>query len=325
MGIYNINLQLFAEGDAAQDGGQASGVAAQAAEQAAAAQKSPVYKKRQGINRLSQPEKPQHTAPAEQPGADRTGDSGTPAAEPERRSFDDLIKAEYKDDFDSRVQDIIKRRMKGTEKAKQRLDSLEPLVQLLAEKYGITSDGEIDPQSIISAVMDDNAIWEEAAMKKNMPVEEYKQWAKEHRDYERLKQDERQRQQMQASQNAFQTVMEEATALKAKYPDLDFSAEMADQKFCEEVAFFQRRGDPNPFQKAYESRHFDELMSRMAQTAQQKSIKQVADTVAANKARPAENGAAQSGIATITDPSKFRKKDFDEIKKRMLRGEKVTF
>lgn len=323
MGIYELNLQLFADANA--DGGQESGVAANAAEQAAAA--PPVYKKRQGINRLSQPVPTQQAAPAEQPGAEGSGDGGTPAAagSDQRKSFDELIKDEYKEDFDKRVQDIIKRRMKGSDKAKQRLDSLEPLVQLLAEKYGITSEGEIDPQSIMSAVMDDNAIWEEAAMKKNMPVEEYKEWNKEHRDYERLKQEERQRQKMQASQTAFQTVMEEANALKAKYPDLDFGTEMADQKFCEEVAFFQRRGDPNPFQKAYESRHFDELMSRMAQTAQKTSIKQVADAVAANKARPAENGAAQSGIATVTDPSKFTKKDFDEIKKRMLRGEKITF
>lgn len=322
MSIYKFYLQLFGEGgDAAPAGDNGStGVT----EQVAAAPEVPVYKKRQGINRLDRQKLVQQTAPAEQPAPDV--DSGTPAAQgSDRASFDELIKGDYKKDFDDRVQDIVRRRMKGTEKTKQRLDSLEPVVKLLAEKYGLAADGEIDPQSIVDAIMDDNAMWEEKAMQKNMTVDEFKEWNKEHRDYERLKQQESQRQQMQASQQAFQTIMEEANTLKSKYPDLDFGREMADQKFCEEVAFYQRRGDPNPFQRAYESRHFDELMSRMATTAQKTSIKQVADAVAANKARPAENGAAQSGIATMVDPSKFKKKDFEDIKKRMLRGERVTF
>lgn len=322
MSIYKFYLQLFGEGgDAAPAGDNGStGVT----EQAAAAPEVPVYKKRQGINRLDRQKPVQQTAPAEQPAPDV--DSGTPAAQgSDRASFDELIKGDYKKDFDDRVQDIVRRRMKGTEKTKQRLDSLEPVVKLLAEKYGLAADGEIDPQSIMDAIMDDNAMWEEKAMQKNMTVDEYKEWNKEHRDYERLKQEESQRQQAQASQSAFNTIMEEANALKTKYPDLDFGKEMADKKFCEEVAFYQRRGDSNPFQRAYESRHFDELMSRMATTAQKTSIKQVADAVAANKARPAENGAAQSGIATMVDPSKFKKKDFEDIKKRMLRGEKVTF
>lgn len=323
MRIYDFRLQLFGEGgDAAPAGDNGN---AGVTEQVAAAP-APVYKKRQGINRLDRPKQVNQTAPAEQPAAAAQGDSGTPAAEgSERKSFDDLIKGDYKKDFDDKVQDIVRRRLKGSEKTQQRLDSLEPLVKILAEKYGISADGEIDPQSIMTAVMDDNAMWEEKAMQKNMTVDEYKEWNKEHRDYERLKQEESQRQKVQASQAAFQTIMEEANSLKTKYPDLDFGKEMADQKFCEEVAFYQRRGESHPFQKAYESRHFDELMSRMAQTAQKTSIKQVADAVAANKARPAENGAAQSGIATVTDPSKFTKKDFESIKKRMLKGERIVF
>ena len=322
MSIYKFYLQLFGEGGDAAPAGDNSNTGV--TEQVAAAPEVPVYKKRQGINRLDRQKLVQQTAPSEQPAPDV--DSGTPAAQgSDRASFDELIKGDYKKDFDDRVQDIVRRRMKGTEKTKQRLDSLEPVVKLLAEKYGLAADGEIDPQSIVDAIMDDNAMWEEKAMQKNMTVDEFKEWNKEHRDYERLKQQESQRQQMQASQQAFQTIMEEANTLKSKYPDLDFGREMADQKFCEEVAFYQRRGDPNPFQRAYESRHFDELMSRMATTAQKTSIKQVADAVAANKARPAENGAAQSGIATMVDPSKFKKKDFEDIKKRMLRGERVTF
>ena len=241
MRIYDFRLQLFGEGgDAAPAGDNGStGVT----EQVAAAPEVPVYKKRQGINRLDRQKLVQQTAPAEQPAPDV--DSGTPAAQgSDRASFDELIKGDYKKDFDDRVQDIVRRRMKGTEKTKQRLDSLEPVVKLLAEKYGLAADGEIDPQSIVDAIMDDNAMWEEKAMQKNMTVDEFKEWNKEHRDYERLKQQESQRQQMQASQQAFQTIMEEANTLKSKYPDLDFGREMADQKFCEEVAFYQRRGDP---------------------------------------------------------------------------------
>lgn len=323
MDTYKFNLQLFGEGgDAAPSGeGSSTGVT----EQVAAAPEVPVYKKRQGINRLDRPTPAAQAAPARQTGTE-DGDSGTPAAQgSDRKPFDELIKGDYKKDFDEKVQDIVRRRMKGSEKTKQRLDGLEPLVKILAEKYGISTEGEIEPQTIMDAVMNDNAMWEEKAMEKNMDIDQFKEWNREHRDYERLKQEESQRQQMQASQTAFQTIMEEANALKSKYPNLDFGKEMADQKFCEEVAFYQRRGDSNPFKRAYESRHFDELMGMMATTAQKTSIKQVADAVAANKARPAENGAAQSAIASKVDPSKFTKKDFEEIKKRRLRGERITF
>ena len=221
MSIYDFDLKLFGEGGDAAPAGDNSNTGV--TEQAAAAP-APVYKKRQGINRLDRPVPATQTAPAEQSAAAAQGDSGTPAAQgsDDRKPFDELIKGDYKKDFDERVQDIVRRRMRGSEKTKERLDSLEPVVKLLAEKYGLAADGEIDPQSIVDAIMDDNAMWEEKAMQKNMTVDEFKEWNKEHRDYERLKQQESQRQQMQASQQAFQTIMEEANTLKSKYPDLDF-------------------------------------------------------------------------------------------------------
>lgn len=321
MEYRDFDLQLFGDGDAAPAGGE--GITG-ATEQAAAAPELPVYKKRQGINKLNRQKQEAPAAAAEQqePQAD---DSVTLGAQESKASFDDLIKGDYKQDFDNRVQDIVKRRMKGSEKAKQRLDSLEPLVKVLAEKYGIAADDEIDPQSIMNAIMDDDSMWEEAAMKKGMPVDEFKEWNREHREYQELKEEKRMQQESAASAQAFRTIQDEATALMTKYPTLDFAQEMSDPKFCEEVAFHQRRGEKNPFQKAYESKHFEELMGQLTRSAQQHAVKQVADNVAANRARPAENGAAQSGVATVIDPSTFKAKDFADIRKRMARGEKITF
>ena len=92
MSIYKFYLQLFGEGgDAAPAGDNGStGVT----EQVAAAPEVPVYKKRQGINRLDRQKPVQQTAPAEQPAPDV--DSGTPAAQgSDRASFDELIKGDY--------------------------------------------------------------------------------------------------------------------------------------------------------------------------------------------------------------------------------------
>lgn len=256
-------------------------------------------------------------------------ESGTPAA-PERIPFDELIKGEYKADYDARVQDIVKKRLKGSEETKKKLESLNPLLFALREKYGLTDQD--DPQKILDAVLDDDDVWERQAMDQDMDVAAYKKLNRANlenkilreREQQRLNEIEQQRSE-EAGQRAFNTILQEADALKSKYPSLDFSKEMSDPKFCEEVAFWQRRGDPKPFQRAYESRHFDEIMTHMAQTATQTSAKKVADAVAANKNRPAENGLAQGGIKSTFDPTKLTKQQRAEIRKRVARGEQICF
>ena len=77
---------------------------------------------------------------------------------------------------------------------------------------------------------------------------------------------------------------------------------------------------------AYMVVHMDDIMSgAMQYTAQQISQKTVNDIMARGM-RPAENGANSTGAATITktDPTKFTKKDREEISRRVARGEIIT-
>jgi hypothetical protein len=52
----------------------------------------------------------------------------------------------------------------------------------------------------------------------------------------------------------------------------------------------------------------------------------VTQNIRAKGARPAENGTSQRAAATIkSDPSKLTLDDFEEISRRLARGEKITF
>ena len=72
--------------------------------------------------------------------------------------------------------------------------------------------------------------------------------------------------------------------------------------------------------------HFDELMSGAIQVTAANTEKMVANNVRAKGNRPAENGTnAQSAFTVKDDPSKLTKQDFEEIARRVARGEIISF
>ena len=67
-----------------------------------------------------------------------TGDN-TPAAEVKDRNaeFEALIKGEYKDLYDARVQNTIQQRLKGQKETVDKYNALAPTLEMLAKKYGV--------------------------------------------------------------------------------------------------------------------------------------------------------------------------------------------
>ena len=54
----------------------------------------------------------------------------------ETKSFEELIKGEYKKDFDERVQNIINQRFKDHKSLQEKLEKLGPLEEFLTKRYG---------------------------------------------------------------------------------------------------------------------------------------------------------------------------------------------
>jgi hypothetical protein len=78
-----------------------------------------------------------------------------------KAEFKRLIKEDYKDLYDAEVQNVVKNRLKGTKEQIARIDSLAPLLELVASKYGVDSQ---DTEALVKAIEDDDSYFEAEAM-----------------------------------------------------------------------------------------------------------------------------------------------------------------
>ena len=308
-----ICLQIFAEGGAGGaagagtgDGGTASGegVTAAAALPQTKADKNPLANVKYGI----QPE--DTTAPV--------AEVQETAAQIDREAeFERLIKGEYKEQYDARVQNTIRTRFKDTKDNSDKLDALSPTLELLGKKYGVDAS---DIAALTKAIEEDDSYFEEEALEKGVTVQQLKEIRKMERENADLK---RQMQEQQIRENAsrlYASWMQQAEEAKRVYPTLDLRAEMNNERFTE---LLKSNID---VKTAYEIVHKDEIIPAAMQFAAQTMERQVVNKIAANGARPTENGMnAQSAAVTKSDVSQLTRADRDEIRRRVARGEKIRF
>ena len=302
-----LDLQLFAEGTGGGDGGTgttgATGVSATAAvSQSKGAKSNPlanvVYGKQEEVA------------------------TPTPAAEvviPEDRNakFEELIKGEFKDLYDQRVQDTIQKRLKGTKETVDKYNELTPTLEMLAKKYGVDPS---DVKALNKAIEEDDAFYEEEALARGMTVEQYKEVTKMERENAELK---RQMNEQARKENAAQQYsqwMEQAKQAKLTYPSLDLNTEAKNPQFLKLLNSGIDVGT------AYAVIHKDEIIPAAMQYTAKTVEQKLTNKVIANGARPAENGiSSQSATLTKSDVSQLSKADRAEIARRVARGEKITF
>jgi hypothetical protein len=285
--LMTLNLQLFAEG--AGDGGTGSAGATGDTGTAAVSQTT------------------------------ITDADGTTATTIDREAeFEKLIKGEYKDLYDSRMQDTIKNRLKGQKETVEKYEALAPTLGLLAKKYGVDAS---DIDALNKAIEEDDAYYEEEALEKGITVEQLKQFKKMEKENAELK---KLRDEQNAKDAAEQKVagwMEESKQVKAIYPQFDLRSELQNPKFIDLL-----RVPGVDVRTAYELTHKDEIIAGAMQFTAKTVEKKIADKIAANGARPTENGlSSQSASLTKSDVSQLSKAQRADINRRVLRGEKVSF
>lgn len=235
--------------------------------------------------------------------------------------FEKLIKGEYKEQFDARMQDTIKQRLKGTKETVEKYNSLAPTLELLSQRYGVDV-GNIE--ALNKAIEEDNSFYEDEALRLGIPVDELKKMRKMERENEMLR---RERDVRNAEEHAAREraqkyskwVAEEAEAKKV-YPNLSLDEEAKNPKF------FNLINAGIDVKTAFEVVHRDEMIPTAMQFASERATQKVANSIRANGARPVENGnASQSATVSKTDPSKLSSSEFEEIRRRVRAGEKITF
>ena len=307
--IPMLSLQLFADGGSAGagagDGGTAEGqgVTAAAALPQKGVKSNPLANVKYGIQ--------EEAAPA-------AGVQTETVAQPDRNAeFEKLIKGEYKDLYDARVQDTVQKRLKGTKETVDKYNALTPTLELLANKYGVDAT---DIEALTKAISDDDTYYEQEAMEKGMSVQQLKEIKKMERENAALKAQMEEAQRQENGKKLYAAWMQQADEAKKVYPSFDLRTEMNNPKF---VDLLRSNID---VRTAYEVLHKDEIIPAAMQFTAKTVEQKLTNKIIANGARPSENGmSAQSAAVVKSDVSQLSKADRAEIIRRVQRGEKIRF
>ena len=215
------------------------------------------------------------------------------------------------------MQDTIQKRLKGTKETVEKYNALAPTLEMMAKKYGVDVG---DTEALNKAIEEDDSYYEEEALEKGLTVQQLKEIRKMERENADLK---RKMQEQQSQENAnklYATWMTQAEEAKKVYPSFDLRAEMQNPKF---VDLLRSNVDAKT---AYEVLHKDEIIPAAMQFTAKTVESKIAKKIAAQGARPVENGMSSGSPAVVkSDVSQLTKMDIAEISRRVARGEKISF
>lgn len=317
-----FDLQLFAEGG---DGAAAAGGdgAAPAVEEKAAA--APV----QGKGReAAAAEVDEMLSPAEEPdaeedvaegeGQDGAADKSGTDPEAHRKAFGELMRGEYNREFGEM---IVQATQKAYDSILNEQGPVGRILNALGQKYGTApGDYEALAAAVEGGVVKDDAYYEDMAMKKGISV----QLAKEMDALESENAKHRAAEQQRAEAAKMEAIQQEWDAaverIRAEDPDFDIKTALADPDFAQMLKLGVKMED------AYKARYFDDIMARKTAETAKKTESGVVERIRQRGARPSENGTNPGGAAVLkTDVSKLTPAQCEELERRAMRGQIITF
>ena len=314
--LRSIDLQLFAEGgsSASAAGAEGSGTGAEGVTTAdrmpatsARAKNNPLADVRYGIQDKAEDAQV----------ADAQNTAGQVSAEERAAKFEALIKGEYKDLYDAKMQDTIQKRLKGTKDTVDKYNALAPTLETLAKKYGVAPT---DIDALNHAIDEDNTFFEDEALEKGISVEQLKEIRKIERENADLKKQMREQSVRENADRIYAGWLEQSDALKQIYPNFDLDAEIKNPRF---VDLLKNNVD---VRTAYEVLHKDDIIRGAMQFTADTVQTKLANNIIAGRNRPSENGIGQTSPAVVkNDVSQLSRADREEIIRRVARGEKIRF
>ena len=308
-----LNLQTFDDGASAGTS-QGEGNAAENTQGVAAPQvKGRKSNNLQNVVYGKQDASDDYSAQSKLPGAEKT--VTTKETEEKSVQFENMIKGDYKDEFDSRVQKIVQGRIGDTKALQDQNAKMQPIIDMMSRKYGVDASN-ID--ALAKAIQDDDSIFQDEAAKKGMSVEQYNEYRKMESENEHLRLALQQQEARQKGEKTYRDWMQQGEELKERYglSNFSFEEELQNPDFCNML----RNGVS--VEAAYKAMHFDEMLGgAMAATAKNVSS-QVAKNIQARAARPVEGAVnSQPGAIVKANVSQLSKEDRAEIARRVADGE----
>lgn len=314
-----MKLQMFAEGG---DGAAEGTGEATAAEKAASAPA-------QGKGReAAAAEVDEMLSPAEEPGVeedaaegeeqDGAADKSSTDPETHRKAFGELMRGEYNREFGEM---IVQATQKAYDSILNEQGPVGRILNALGQKYGTApGDYEALAAAVEGGVVKDDAYYEDMAMKKGISV----QLAKEMDALESENAKHRAAEQQRAEAAKMEAIQQEWDAaverIRAEDPGFDVKAALADPDFAQMLKLGVKMED------AYKARYFDDIMARRTTQTAKTVEKGVEARIRQRGARPAENGTNPGGAAVLkTDVSKLTPAQCEELERRAMRGQIITF
>ena len=244
-----------------------------------------------------------------------TGVNADPTAEEDRASQYAKFKADFKAEYDAEVQGLMKDRLKKSSKENaelnNKLKASSPIIEAMAKKYGVDAN---DYNAILDAFESDDSNLEEEAYKRDMSVEQLRQFKKIERENQSLREAEEERR----KQAVIAQWDKEAEELKTIYPSFDVVTEQLNEQFVKLL------GAGVPMRTAYEVAHKDEIIRSAMSFTAEKIAEKVANSVRANASRPSENGlSSNSASVNMVDINKLTREQMETYKQRALNGERI--
>jgi hypothetical protein len=305
-----LDLQLFADGgDGGGDGGTASASAGETE-----------GKERPGENDIpaSIPEKAKkYYQKAMAKATNKTVSSETKASDvaqttnapntTEKRSYEDLIKSEYKDEHKAYMDKAISDRLKKYKGIEENLSQQKALLDTVATKYGVNPEDENFLEVLSQKIEADDSYYENYAMEHDITAEEARRIVTMERKAAQYDAEKEAREKEEQARQHVMRLRQNAEKTKLQFPDFDLDTAMQDERFRRLCV--ATNGDTTA---AFMACHGNEIIASSVQRATRQVQAQTAQAVASNKARPIENGISSTAPSVVSQD--FRKMNLQQIR-----------